>query len=111
MKPTKIVTFEFDAKQVLQRIRRTMFDVGTKVFMHHKQYLATPDIPMVGSLSLFIGVNHSIAQSPVRMLVRADNSFCIQSGKFDLGEPLMFDLPSISHYSNQTLCPGWLRLT
>ena len=52
-----------------------MFDVGTEVFMHHKQYLATPDIPMVGSLSLFIGVNHSIAQSPVRMLVRADNSF------------------------------------
>ena len=50
--PTKIVTIEFDGKQVLQRTRHTMFDVGAEVFMHHKQYLATPDIPMVGIASV-----------------------------------------------------------
>ena len=54
--PTKVVTLELDAKEILKGICSTVFDVGTKVLMHHQQYLATPYISLFGSFSLFVGV-------------------------------------------------------
>ena len=36
-----------------------MFDVGTEMFMHHKQHLSTSHITMIRCFSLFVGVNLS----------------------------------------------------